>query len=239
MKKKIIGILGGFGPESTAMFYQKIIQQCQEQYGAVYDADYPEMLIYNLPIPNIVDGLESPAETSRILIKGAKKLESFGSEMLAIPCNTAHYFAKDIENKINIPLINIFTETAKKINLEGYKRVGFLSTKTTIKYKSYGDNFEKYGITLILSERQKEITEIIINLLAGKKLKEDKTRLKQIIRELKGKGAEAIVLGCTDFSTFIKQEEIDIKIVDTITILAEAIVQYSIGTTTATLSDPA
>ena len=58
--KKIIGILGGMGPESTAIFYQAIIKQCQKQYGAKYDEDYPEIFIYNLPIPNIVDGLKKP-----------------------------------------------------------------------------------------------------------------------------------------------------------------------------------
>ena len=229
--KKIIGILGGMGPESTAIFYQAIIKQCQKQYGAKYDEDYPEIFIYNLPIPNIVDGLKKPEETLKMLVEGANKIDSIGVDFMVMPCNTAHYFYPGMAKSISMPFICIFLATAKKIREEGYKKVGFLATETTIEYKSFDKDFEKNGIELILPDErdQKKLTKIIFNILAGKKLQTDKQQLKQIIKNLKRKGAEAIVLACTDIPILLKQKDTDIKIFDTVEILAESTVKYATG----------
>src|SRR3989338_6670970 len=183
MKKKIIGVLGGMGPESTAIFYHALIQRCQKQYGAQYDQDYPEIFIYNLPIPDIVEGLEKPEETLAQLIKGAQKINTIGVDFMVMPCNTTHYFYPGMAKSIKIPFICIFLATAKKIRVRGYTKVGFLATETTIQYKSYDRDFEKNGIELILPDEtdQKKLTTIIFNILAGNKLNSDKKRLKQII----------------------------------------------------------
>ena len=115
MKKKIIGVLGGMGPESTAIFYHELILQCQKQYGAQYDEDYPEIFIYNLPIPDVVKGLKTPQKTLKILVKGAKKIESMGVDFIVMPCNTAHYFYEDMKKEISIPFLSITEETVKKV----------------------------------------------------------------------------------------------------------------------------
>lgn len=231
MKPKIIGVLGGMGPESTAIFYHALIQQCQKQYGAQYDQDYPEVFIYNLPIPDVVEGLAQPEETLAQLIKGAQKIDTIGVDFMVMPCNTAHYFYPGMAKSISIPFICIFLATAKKIKSKGYKRVGFLATETTIKYKSYDKDFEKNNVELILPDQadQESLTKIIMNILAGHKLNSDKEQMKQIIERLKAKGAEAVVLACTDLPILLKQEDVDIEVFDTVEILAEATVQYAIG----------
>lgn len=227
MKKKIIGILGGMGPESTVLFYQKIIQQCQKQYGAKLDEDYPEIFIYNLPIPNIVEGLEEPSKILLTLVKGVKKLESIGVDFMVMPCNTATYFLEDIRKEISVPMLSIVEEVAKKVKSEGYKKVGLLATKTTVNNKIYNKDFNRYTIELITPDEQDKVTEVILNILAGKKLEKDKEILKQIIDSLRNKGAEAIVLGCTDISVLIQQEDIDIKLLDSIEIYAEVTVNFA------------
>ncbi|MFH1089826.1 MAG: amino acid racemase [Candidatus Uhrbacteria bacterium] len=231
MKKKIIGVLGGMGPESTAIFYHALIQQCQKQYGVQYDSDYPEIFIYNLPIPDVVEGLTKPEETLAALIGGAQKINSIGVDFMVMPCNTAHYFYPGMAKAISIPFICIFLATAKKIKSRGYTKVGFLSTETTVKYKSYDKDFEKNGIELVLpeSDDKESLTKIIMNILAGRKLDSDKEVLKQIIERLKTRGAKAIVLACTDLPILLKQEDVDIEVFDTVEILAEATIQYSIG----------
>jgi aspartate racemase len=231
MKKKIIGVLGGMGPESTAIFYHALIQRCQKQYGAQYDSDYPEIFIYNLPIPDVVEGLTNPEETLDVLIGGAKKINSIGVDFMVMPCNTAHYFYPGMAKAVSIPFICIFLATAKKIKSRGYTKVGFLSTETTVKYKSYDKDFEKNGIELVLPEGddKESLTKIIMNILAGRKLDSDKETLKQIIERLKTRGAKAIVLACTDLPILLKQEDVDIEVFDTVEILAEATVQYSVG----------
>ncbi|NMB48576.1 amino acid racemase [Candidatus Kuenenbacteria bacterium] len=229
--KKIIGVLGGMGPESTAIFYHALIKQCQRQYGAKKDDDYPEIFIYNLPIPDIVDGLKEPQKTLNILIGGAQKINSIGVDFMVMPCNTAHYFYPEMAKSITVPFICIFLTTAKVLRANGYKRVGFLSTETTIKYKSFDRDFEKNGIELIFPDKtgQKKLTRIILNILAGKKLEKDKKSLKDIIYRLERRGAEAVVLACTDLPIILKQEDVDIKIFDTVEVLAEATIKYAIG----------
>jgi len=98
-KKKIIGVLGGMGPEATAELYLRIVKIFQQRFGAKYDDDFPEMILLNLPIPDVVEGLKSPEKTLKILVNGAKKLESIGVNFIVMPCNTAHYFYVDINSR--------------------------------------------------------------------------------------------------------------------------------------------
>ena len=229
IKKKIIGVLGGMGPESTVIFYDALIKQCQRQYGAQYDDDYPEIFIYNLPIPDIVEGLKEPEETLKRIIKGAKKLDSIGVDFMVMPCNTAHYFHSRVAKMISVPFICIFLATAQKIKLSGYKKVGFLATETTIKYECFNHTFKKNGIELIFPEQvdRNKLTHIILNILAGNKSEEDKNQLKHIINKLTRNGAEAIVLGCTDLPILLQKEDADIEVFDTVEILAEVTIAKS------------
>ena len=111
------------GPESSAIFYPAMIKQCQKQFKAQYDADYPEIFIYNLPIPDIVDGLQNQDETLDVLRMGAKKLEAIGVDFMVMPCNTAHYFYPGMSTSVSIPFICIFLAAAKKIQSYGLKKV--------------------------------------------------------------------------------------------------------------------
>jgi|TARA_B100000315_G_C14408016_1_gene509642 aspartate racemase len=228
MKKKIIGVLGGMGPESTAIFYHELIIQCQKQYGAKYDEDYPEIFIYNLPIPDVVEGLKTPEKTLKVLVKGAKKLESIGVDFIVMPCNTAHYFYDKIKKEVSIPFLSITEETAKKVKSKNFNKIGLLATGTTVKYKIYNNDLDKLGIDLVVPEKQEKVTKIIMNILAGKKLEKDKEELKQIIEKLKNNGAKAMVLGCTDIPILLKQEDVDIKVFDTVEVLAESTIKFAV-----------
>ncbi|MFH0713961.1 MAG: amino acid racemase [Candidatus Micrarchaeota archaeon] len=228
MKKKIIGVLGGMGPESTANFYHELIIQCQKQYGAKYDEDYPEIFLYNLPIPDVVEGLETPEKTLNILVKGAKKLEAIGVDFIVMPCNTAHFFYEDIKKEISIPFLSITEETAKKVKLRNFNKVGLLATGTTVRHNIYNKDFDKERIELIVPEKQEKVTKVIMNILAGKKLEKDKDELKQIIQNLKDKGAQAIVIGCTDIPILLKPEDINIETFDTVEVLAESTIKFAV-----------
>ncbi len=216
------------GPESTAIFYQELIKECQKQYGAQYDEDYPEIFIYNLPIPDVVEGLKNPEKVLPVLVGGIRKLESIGVDFVVMPCNTSHYFFEDMKKEISIPFLNIVGETAKKVNSKGYKKVGLIATVTTIDHNIYTKEFDEYGIELVVPVEQDKVTEIILNILAGRKLERDRTELKKIINTLKDVGAEAIVLGCTDISILLKQEDVDIEVFDTVNVLAESAIRFAV-----------
>jgi aspartate racemase len=226
MEKKTIGVLGGMGPESTALFYQQVIQQCRKQYGARYDQDFPRIVIYNLPIPNIFEKVEAPGKLSQQLVEAAKKLQSIGADFIVMPCNTVHYFYDNIKNNLSIPVLSIVEETANKVKSRGCKQIGILGTTTTIESGIYNKDLKKWDITILFPKQQNEVTTIIDHILTGKKSGEDKSKLKQIIGKLKQDGAEGVILGCTEFPLLLQQEEMNIEIFDTLNILAESTVRY-------------
>lgn len=140
------------------------------------------MFIYNYPIPLIANG--DPEKHLPHFINGIKKLESIGVDFIVMPCNSAHYFYESMKKEVSIPFFNIMEETLKKIKLRGYKKVGLLATETTVKYKPYDNILEYDGIKVIIPENQEKVNEIVLNILAGKKLEEDKNELIQITKEM-------------------------------------------------------
>jgi len=126
----------------------------------------------------------------------------------------------------------LFTIQQKCYNFVGSeivnKRYSQLLKERENNFKRY---FEKNGIELILPSQtdQNKLTQVILNILAGKKLDEDKEQMKAIIAKMKQGGAEAVVLACTDLPILLKQEDVDIPVFDTVEILAEATVQYAIS----------
>ena len=209
---KSIGILGGMGPQATAELYMRIIRIFQDMYGAKYDDDFPEIFIYNLPLPDVVDNLQKEDLVKEMLVEGVKKLEKIGADFIAIPCNTVTKYLKEMEGSVSIPIINIVEETRKKI--ASFEKAGLLATKLTIRSNLYPR-------MIVPAEKvQNRITGIIMNILAGKLLDEDKKYLEREIGNLLEKGAERVVLGCTELPLLVKTKDT----IDTIQVLAEAIV---------------
>ena len=145
-KYKTIGILGGMGPEATADLYLHIIQLFQQKYGAIYDSDFPEIIIVNLPIPDVVENANEQNIVKEMLIEGVKKLEKAGADFVAIPCNTVTYYIKEMQSAVSIPIINILQETTNAIIKSGIEKVGLLGTETTIKNRIYDDVLRNFQI---------------------------------------------------------------------------------------------
>ena len=163
------------------------------------------------------------------MIKGSKKLENMGSQILTMPCNSAEYFFEDINKEITIPFFSMIEEVAKKIKKNKYKKIGLLATKTTIDKKLYDKKLSLSKVEIIKPKNQEAISNIISNILAGEKSQKDKEKLLEIIEKMKREGAETIILGCTDLPILINQSDTQIPLVNTIKILAEATIKFSIS----------
>lgn len=227
---KVIGVLGGMGPEATAQFYNEMIKECQRQYKATLDSDYPEILIYNLPIPDVVNEINNQKKIILMLTNGLKKLERFGVDFIVVPCNTVNIFYDKMKSSIKIPLYSILVETAKKIKALKINKVGIIGTENTLKYKLYDLILKKYGIYFIKPNKKEEkvLTKIILNILKGKKLTKDKQKIIKIINNMQKAGAKGIILGCTELPLLINQKDAKIKLFDSLKILAESTIKYSI-----------
>ena len=228
MGERIIGILGGMGPLATADLFRRIV----EKTPAKRDQDHPRIIIYNNPkIPDRTAFILGNGEDPRPeLIASARKLESWGTDFIIMPCNTAHFFAETIQKAIKIPLVNMVEETAKVVREMGLRKVGLLATDGTIKGLVYHRALLKYGVGIAVPNKvdQEEVMRAIYagvkagNLELGRKL------LLEVARRLE-KRSDGIIAGCTEVSVALRQEDLSVPLIDPMDVIAEKAVRLALG----------
>jgi aspartate racemase len=223
MKEKIIGILGGMGPEATIDLFKKIIKLS----SAKQDQDHLRMIIDNNPkIPDRTKAIlyagENPLPE---LIRTAQNLEKAGADFIIMPCNTAHYFYHKIQKKINIPIIHMIQETATYIHqsLPAVKKISLFATKGTYKTGLYQTFLDAINIeTLLPTEaEQNQIMEIIYQVKAGNALRSLRKLMIKIAEAQIHKGAQGIIAGCTEIPLVLKNGDLKIPVIDPTLILAQ------------------
>lgn len=165
------------------------------------------------------------------MIDAAKKLEDGGADFIVLCCNTAHTLAEKIQDKINIPLLHIADATADKIKSMKIKNVGLLGTKFTMEADFYKKRLEeKHGLKVIVPQEPEieNVSKDINKICLGKTNPQVKKSLINIINKLIERGAEGIILGCTEIDLVIKQEDVKVPLFDTTRIHAETAAQYSL-----------
>jgi len=229
--KKQIGILGGMGPEATSELFSLIIKNTK----AYSDQDHIPVLVVNNPkIPDrslfILGKGSSPI---KMLIDGALKLEQMGADIILMPCNTAHFFIKQIEEKIHVPIINMIKETARYVlhKFPEIKKHGLLSTAGVYKTAIYKKAFEDISSEIINPDalyQQQNMTAIYgkNGIKAGFKTVPRRILL-QSVANLKKNGAGTIISGCTEISLVIKQSHINIPLINPLKILAMKSIQLA------------
>ena len=229
--KKQIGILGGMGPEATSELFSLIIKNTKAQN----DQDHIPVLIVNNPkIPDrslfILGKGPSPVN---MLVEGALKLEQMGADIILIPCNTAHFFIKQIEEKVHVPVIDMIKETARYVlcKYPEIKRHGLLSTTGVYKTAIYENVFKDIALEIINPDtlyQQQNMTAIYgkNGIKAGFKTDPVK-KLLQSVTNLEEKGAGAIISGCTEISLVLKQSQISIPLINPLKILAVKSIQLA------------
>lgn len=217
---KTIGVLGGMGAETSAKFYQIMNTIFQEKYNAEQDTDFAKMIIYNCPLSGFTEvGIEDFEVVKSQLVQAVKDLEQMGADFIVIPCNTVHYFIKEMREAIEIPILSIIEETSKKISQE---KIGIICSETTSEMKLYkNDNTE---IIYPNEKQQLTLNTIIGSVIAGKQGKKETQEIIDIINSYE---VNEVVLGCTELPLAIDQSNTDIKLLNTLQILAESAVDFS------------
>lgn len=220
------------GPVATSQLYNKIISIFQEKYNAKYDKDFPEIIIVSLPIPNIVGKIENEELAIAMLINAVKRLEKAGSSFIVIPCNTIHAYIETLRQSIKIPILSIMEEVIALLKEKNFLNVGLFSTEFTLKANLYSEGLNRIGVNLIKLnyKKQKLLTKLIMEILSGKLTQANKKILLNLINDIKNRGAEIIILGCTELPLLINQDDCDIELINTIEVLAQASVRESIKT---------
>jgi len=226
---KKIGILGGLSPESTAIYYNHITREYAKRYG---DYNYPEIILYSANFQEFVDwqNLNRWDLAANKMISVFKILEEAGVDFGLIASNTMHIAFDRVQSEVSIPLLSIIESTAEVINIEGMQTVGLLGTVFTMSRDFYRTGLKKNGIITLVPEKEDQefINRVIYEELTRGTIKpESKEEYLKIIYELRDRGAQGIVLGCTEIPLLIKQEDCSIRLYDTTWIHAERALDYA------------
>ncbi len=215
-----LGVIGGLGPIATAYFLELIIKMT----NASWDQDHIDMIIYNYPsIPDrtkyiIGESNDSPIEP---IINIGKRLCAEGMDYIAMPCITAHYFYEEISNNLDIPIINIISETVEYLKKMGITKVGIMATDGTMQTKMFQKELNDNNMISIIpdDECQKHIMSIIYDNVKAN-IDVDMDRFNRVSKMLKDNGAEVIILGCTELSLIKRDKNIGAGYIDAMEVLA-------------------
>ncbi len=204
---KTIGIIGGMSWESTIEYYRYINEEVSRRVGGLHSAKI-WLESYDFDLIEKLQSQENWDELGRIMITSAKKLEQAGADYIAIATNTMHLLAPQVQAHISVPLIHIAQATANTAKAQGISTVALFGTRYTMTKPFYKDVLQNdYGIRVILPQEtdQTIINDIIYNELCRGIIKDaSKEKLETIIHECQARGAQAVVLGCTELPNIIK-----------------------------------
>ena len=225
-----IGIIGGLSAESSIEYYKILVKEYNKIKGG---ASSPLLIIDSLDLEAVTNHVAKGEwdKVQQIILQSARNLESAGSEVIIIATNTMHKVFYEVEEKIDVPMISIIETTAESIQSRGFKKIGLLGTIYTMQSDFYHKVLLKYNIETIVpsQEDQEIINKVIFDELTYHILTaESKKKYQDVIERLHKKGAEGVILGCTEIPLLIKQEDSPIPVFDTTTIHAMATLKFAL-----------
>ncbi len=229
---KTIGLIGGMSWESSVVYYELINKKVREKLGGFHSAksimvsvDFAE--IEQLQHRNDWDTL------NKQMVTAAQQLERAGADLFILCTNTMHLCSEEMIKNTSIPFLHIAKVTAEKIIAQNIKKVALLGTKFTMEKDFYKGILTEYGIeVLIPNEADRAMVHRVIyqELVQGKIINQSKKEYQKIIKELESRGAEGVILGCTEIPLLIQATDVDIPIFDTTKIHAESAVDFALKT---------
>lgn len=220
---KTIGLIGGMSWESTVPYYQIINETIKKELGGLHSA---KLLLYSVDFAEIEE-CQSKGEWDRsadILADAAVRLEKAGADFIVICTNTMHKVAPQIQKRIQIPIIHIADATADVLEQNKIKKVALLGTKYTMTQDFYKAKLIARGIEVMVPEAEdiERINRVIYEeLCLGVISDKSRAQFVRVIEQLKKKGAEGVILGCTEIGLLIAQSDSPLPVFDTTQIHAQ------------------
>lgn len=220
-----LGVLGGMGPQATQVFYQFVL----DRTDAARDQDHlPALILSDTGIPDRTAAILSGDTEGlyRRLLADARMLERCGCTVLAIPCNTSHYFVDELQKEVGVPIVHMIRETAAALAAQGKRRPGILGTDGTIRTGLYQKECAAQGLEAVAPgpEAQKLVMSIIYDeIKQGEKGSRDK--FAQIDRAVRKAGCDCAILACTELSVFATYHPLPSFYLDAMMVMAERAVE--------------
>jgi aspartate racemase len=229
---KTIGLLGGMSWESTLPYYRHVNETVKTRLGGLHSA---RLLLYSVDFHDIAE-LQRSGDWNRageLLADAAGRLQRAGADFIVLCTNTMHKVAPAIEAAISIPLLHIVEPTAAAIRAAGFRRIGFIGTRFTMEHDFYrGRLCERHGIEALIpdaAERDDVHRIIYEELCVGAIRADSRTRYREVMANLVARGAEAIVLGCTEITLLVDASDSTVPQFDTTRLHAVHAAEYAIA----------
>jgi len=228
---KTIGLLGGMTWHSTVEYYRLINAGVQERLGGNHSA---RCILYSVEFAEVESLQESGGweALAGFMAETARRVEQAGADLLLICANTMHRTAPAVEAAVSIPLLHIADATAAEIRKQGLKTVGLLGTRFTMEQDFYRDRLQdRHGLKVLIpaEDERKTIHDVIYHEL-GRGIISEKSRdaYVSIIEKLHRRGAEGVILGCTEIPLLIRPVDYPIPLFDTTALHAAAAVEWAL-----------
>ena len=226
-----IGLLGGMSWESSIEYYRFINEAVRERLGGYHSA---KSLMLSVDFAEI-EQLQRTGDwetAGALLAAGAESLERGGEELIVLCTNTMHRVADDIQARVSIPLLHIADSTGERITRAGLRDVGLLATRYTMEGDFYRRRLEQvHGLRVLLPDEpdRSEVHRVIYDeLVFGEVREESRRHYRAVTADLVARGAQALVLGCTEIELLVGPSDADVPIFDTTRIHAEAAVDHAL-----------
>jgi aspartate racemase len=228
---KTIGLIGGMSWESSIEYYRLINEAVRDRLGSLHSA---KSIMYSVDFAE-VEVLQSQGrwpEATRLMIDAAQRVERGGADFVVICTNTMHKMADEMQGHLQIPILHIADATAHKVKAQGMGKIGLLGTRFTMEEDFYKGRLEhKHQLQVLVPEADdRAIVHRVIyeELVVGMIKPESKAQYQRIIRRLVERGAQGIVLGCTEIGLLVKDTDSQVSLYDTTQIHSLAAVEYAL-----------
>lgn len=226
-----IGLIGGMSWESSAVYYRLLNQEIRRALGGHHSASCV-LLSVDFSEIEALQRAGDWARLGRMMADSARQLERAGASFIVLCTNTMHRLAPEIEAAVRIPLLHIIDVTAQALHEAGHRRVGLLGTRYTMEQAFYMERFKRmHGIELLVPEQddRDEVNRVIFEELVFGDLQDaSRSRYVEVCARLAARGAEAVILGCTEIGLLLKPDDVSMPMFDSTTLHAHAAVRKAL-----------
>lgn len=228
---RTLGLLGGMSWESTLPYYRYVNERVRERLGGLHSA---KLVLYSVDFAEI-ERLQHSGDwdaAGRMLADAAQALERAGAEALVLCTNTMHRVLDVVESAIRMPVIHIADATARRIRTADVSKIGLLATRFTMEQDFYRGRLEQNGLDVLVpdADERAELHRIIYDELCLGVIRDDSREIcRTIMANLVARGAEGLVLGCTEIGLLVGADDTRVRVFDTTRIHAEDAVDWALA----------
>ncbi|MCX6791414.1 MAG: amino acid racemase [Candidatus Gottesmanbacteria bacterium] len=226
MKNKIIGIIGGMGPQASAELYRLLIEGAKREYGARNNDDFPEILIDSVPVPDFLSYTREMEKAAVMLEDRTRRLTGYGASIISIACNTACLLIDRLQQQTSVPFTSVVDEVARKVSFH-HTHVLLLASPTSLRLGLYQKALSRYGVSYALPSGKyyKELEYIIRGVIEGAKRDCLTKKLVRIVeKSIEKQSVDGIVLGCTELP-LVFPAQYRLPVYNSLSILAESLLK--------------